>query len=403
MKRAIIFILFFLTASGLPAIHALAGCSELMRVETAPANGQMFQSGARVTVTPDTPSGSAYAGEEAFVLRGDAVFTQPPAFDYADGSTLTPRPFRINGGLAYVFRPQSDSTAFRITMEYGVVNGGDGALFKYMSNTADTCSAVKTDVYIPGITKLAAPASAAQTPAAPETSSFTDIAGHWGETEIDYAAAKNLVAGVTNTIFMPDAVLTRAQVAQILYNMCGNGENKQPAGYDDVSAGSWYAAAVAWTQSNGLIPDYERDASGRLEPGPDDAPVKSADFRPDEAISREDTVTAIVRLAGIIDLDLPKLNTEVRFPDESEIDPYADAAVKTAQMSGVITGRPVPGTGGLSISWLDEAAWDGSGSDAGFSLKFAPQGGLTRAEAAVIFDLFDEIKTALQDLPLKNG
>lgn len=81
---------------------------------------------------------------------------------------------------------------------------------------------------------------------------FTDIGSHWARDDIARAYEKGMVTGKTRTTFVPASSITRAEYVQILYNLALR-PAAGSAAYTDVSAGSWYAAAIGWAQENGIV------------------------------------------------------------------------------------------------------------------------------------------------------
>ena len=86
---------------------------------------------------------------------------------------------------------------------------------------------------------------------------FRDVAAdRWYTDAIVWAAGEGIVKGVTKTTFAPDAVVTREQIATILYRYTGAGkvEGNFLTGYADAGEVSAYAAdAMNWAVANGLI------------------------------------------------------------------------------------------------------------------------------------------------------
>lgn len=82
---------------------------------------------------------------------------------------------------------------------------------------------------------------------------FRDVEpGSWYYSAVDYVASRGLMAGTGADTFAPDVQLTRAMLAQILYAMNGRSQ-EAAADFADVAAGSWYAAAANWAQARGIM------------------------------------------------------------------------------------------------------------------------------------------------------
>ena len=82
---------------------------------------------------------------------------------------------------------------------------------------------------------------------------FRDVEpGSWYYSAVDYAASRGLMAGTGADTFGPDVRLTRAMLAQILYAINGR-PPQEDAGFSDVAAESWYAGAANWAQAQGVM------------------------------------------------------------------------------------------------------------------------------------------------------
>ena len=87
----------------------------------------------------------------------------------------------------------------------------------------------------------------------PETdaASFDDVAADaWYAKAVNWAASKGFVAGVGDNLFAPDADLTVEQVATILYSYVGKPDTKAAA---VEGASEWAATAMAWAVDADII------------------------------------------------------------------------------------------------------------------------------------------------------
>lgn len=144
------------------------------------------------------------------------------------------------------------------------------------------------------------------------------------------------INGDENGAFRPNATLTRAELAQIVYSL----GSYEPAGnlFPDVGADDWYAKAVNALAARGIIAGF---VDGR--------------FHPYEAVSRAQIVAILQRVSGIS----PAQSTS--FSDVSR-DHWAYNAICVAQQEGWVAGYP-----------------DGS---------FRPNRSVSRAEAVTILNGF---------------
>ncbi len=82
---------------------------------------------------------------------------------------------------------------------------------------------------------------------------FTDVfAGSYCYDAVLWAAKKGITGGVDENHFAPDAACTRAQIVTFLWRAAGSPEPKGASGFTDVPSDSYYAKAVAWAVENGI-------------------------------------------------------------------------------------------------------------------------------------------------------
>ena len=103
---------------------------------------------------------------------------------------------------------------------------------------------------------------------------------------LDMTSHKAYVSGCTATTFAPTGTLTRAEAAQMLYELMTEQAHKQydcsSNGFRDVPAGQWYTAAVSTLANAGAI-----NGCG------------DGTFQPNQAISRAQFVTILAGIYGV--------------------------------------------------------------------------------------------------------
>lgn len=82
---------------------------------------------------------------------------------------------------------------------------------------------------------------------------FVDVPGHWAEEEILEAVYRGLFKGVDDTHFVPNGATTRGQLVTILHRLEGEPEPTATATFRDVPASEYYAKAVAWAAENEIV------------------------------------------------------------------------------------------------------------------------------------------------------
>lgn len=154
---------------------------------------------------------------------------------------------------------------------------------------------------------------------------FTDVAdGDWFQAAVEYVYRQGIMAGTSGTTFEPNTTLSRAMVAQILYNLEGQpdiSEENLGYPYSDVDAEVWYGDAVYWARLNGVATGYEDNT-----------------FRPDKAVTREELAQMLYNYAKYKEITLPALGDLSKFPDGDKVSPWARTAMKWATGLGVING-----------------------------------------------------------------
>lgn len=104
-----------------------------------------------------------------------------------------------------------------------------------------------------------------------ESSTFSDVPdGSWYDQAVSWAAANEVVNGVGDNKFNPDGLVTREQLATIIYRYCKNNKinsfaRADLATFPDGSKVSgWAYEAMSWAVAVGLIGGMEDTAGGAL-------------------------------------------------------------------------------------------------------------------------------------------
>ena len=94
---------------------------------------------------------------------------------------------------------------------------------------------------------------AAGSPEPKGTVSFADVsAGSYYAKAVAWAVENGITGGTGDGLFSPDATCTRAQSAAFLYRAAGSPAVSGSAGFSDVAADAYYAQAVAWAKEHGI-------------------------------------------------------------------------------------------------------------------------------------------------------
>ncbi|WP_181151108.1 S-layer homology domain-containing protein [Paenibacillus sp. PCH8] len=174
---------------------------------------------------------------------------------------------------------------------------------------------------------------------------FTDVAQHWAETEVNDMGSRMVIEGITDTTFEPNRGVTRAEFAAILVRGLGLKLGEQVNSFNDVSGSEWYASAVNTASSYGLIDGYE-----------------DGTFRPQTQITRQEAMALIARAMAVTGMEAAVSAGNVQqwsdYADAEQVASWAKEAVASSISTGLVSGR---------------------GKD-----TIAPNQSITRAETAVI-------------------
>ncbi len=150
------------------------------------------------------------------------------------------------------------------------------------------------------------------------TKGFSDLTDNsWYHEAVEYVLSEGIMGGYGNGKFGPDENLSRAQLAQILYNREGRPESAGTSVFTDVVSGKWYTNAIIWANQKGVVGGYGNGL-----------------FGPDDPITREQLAVMLWRYAG----NPPAANKELHFDDAGEAGSFALEALQWSVENGIITG-----------------------------------------------------------------
>ena len=83
---------------------------------------------------------------------------------------------------------------------------------------------------------------------------FSDVlVNSWFYEDVKFVTENGLMNGITEDEFAPDALLTRAMLVTILYRNEGEPATNRSIPFADVDMGAYYQNAVIWAQQNGIV------------------------------------------------------------------------------------------------------------------------------------------------------
>ena len=149
---------------------------------------------------------------------------------------------------------------------------------------------------------------------------FTDI-DMWAHDSICYVVERDIMLGVSDTLFAPTDKVSRAMVVTVLYRLAGAPAISAPAGFTDVEADSWYADAVSWAAETGITRG-----------------VSETKFAPHADVTRVELVTFLMRYAAYQKQDVSARGDLAGYTDTDDIPEWAMPAMQWAVGTGLIRG-----------------------------------------------------------------
>ncbi len=183
------------------------------------------------------------------------------------------------------------------------------------------CGATRTEV----IPKLA--------PQVPVSERFDDVDPNgWAYDDIQYCVDHGLMSGVGGRSFAPGAVMTRAQIVQVLYNIEGEPTVTGGTPFTDLTQ-NWYQDAVTWAYQTGVVA------------GTGDGTT----FSPNAPVTREQTAVILMEYTDrVLDKYGPtEYDRLYPYRDRADISGYARTAMNWAVDLHLFSG--VPGPDGLFL------------------------------------------------------
>lgn len=192
------------------------------------------------------------------------------------------------------------------------------------------------------------------------TKTYSDVPNnHWAAYYISRSTELGILFGFSDGKFYPDKTLTKAELAQILYNMSpefrdGKKDFTLPRSVKDVSKKAWYYTAVAWLYGQMEVNDYYGFKNSKH---PND--LSDMRFRPDDGVRRDYVANVIRCMAGNYGYKFSDEETAQKFRDYNSMSTFLRYSVSFVVDRGVMSGN--------AYGYFDSAST------------------ITRAEAAQIF------------------
>ena len=159
---------------------------------------------------------------------------------------------------------------------------------------------------------------------APWSSPYADVnTGDWFYGAVEYVVESGLMTGTSATTFEPDATLTRAMMATVLWAMEGGPVVNYAMAYTDVDSDDWFAEAVRWATSEGVVNGVGDNA-----------------YAPNDPLTREQMAVMLYAYAVYKGYDTAASTAAESFSDSGEISGWALTAMNWAVDNGLLGGKP---------------------------------------------------------------
>lgn len=176
---------------------------------------------------------------------------------------------------------------------------------------------------------------------------FPDVSNSsWYSDAAQFASSRGLLTGAVKSDgtaeFQGDSLMTRAMLVTVLNRLESSPEASESSSFIDVDDDSWYSNSVTWASENGIVSGYSN----------------SAEFGPNDGVTREQMAVMLYRYASMLGLDVSSRADLSSYSDADELTYGADA------MSWAVSVGLIKGYGGTT--------------------ELGGSNGLTRAECAVV-------------------
>lgn len=159
---------------------------------------------------------------------------------------------------------------------------------------------------------------------APEPLPFGDVDdGDWFADAVRFVYENGMMNGVSETSFAPHATTSRSMIVTILYRLEGEPVVDYAMDFTDVAGDAYYAEAVRWAASEGIVGGY----GGGL-------------FGADDAVTREQLAVILYRYAVYkgYDVSIGEDTNILSYADFADLSEYAIPAMQWACGAGIVNG-----------------------------------------------------------------
>lgn len=289
---------------------------------------------------PDMPDGEAGSAPEDMTPPDDADGERPTRPDGMGGGMQAENMLGISEGSTVAIEDADGNTLYETTAA--------GRMSGVIFSSAAVSEGESYTLLVDGETVQTAQAvlGSSNDPGMggqpSDGSGFRDVqADDWYADAVQYVVSEGLMNGTDAATFSPDAPMSRAMLVTVLYRLRGEPAVSQDSGFADVASDAYYADAVSWAVGEGIVTGTSQTT-----------------FSPDESVTREQMAVLLYRCAG----EPSTAGDLSAYADAENISDYAAEAMSWCVENGIL-----------------------NGTDGG---RLAPADSATRAETAAVLQRF---------------
>lgn len=157
---------------------------------------------------------------------------------------------------------------------------------------------------------------------APCAADYLDVpAGAWYYNAVDYVVSQGLLSGTARSTFAPNQSVSRAMLAQVLYQVAGQPESGV-SNFSDVSTDHWSYSSVSWAVRVGIM-------SGSAD----------GHFYPDRALTRQELALSLYQFAEEMGVNTKPRSGLGIYADANDVAYWAKDAMSWSVAMGLLSGR----------------------------------------------------------------
>ena len=145
----------------------------------------------------------------------------------------------------------------------------------------------------------------------------------WFYADVRYVYEAGLMNGTAEGLFSPDLFTSRAMIVTVLWRLSGSPVVNYYMPFADVDQAAWYAEAVRWAASCGIVTGYD-----------------NGNFGPNDPVTREQLAAILYRCAAYRqeDTSIGADTNILSFTDAVSVSEYAVPALQWACGAGILQG-----------------------------------------------------------------